>query len=187
MVVRLDFEQTYLFNSRNKNWSKGSFFTVLRSEKKKLIGIEISNTPQPHMDHVYNLAFGPYDRKKRLKDMESIKHADYSMAFSTILYFAKKYLDQSPDRAIGLDGSTNSRAYLYFRIIRQNYDYLSAQFEMYGVKYYVRVKRKGPELYENPFDFRDVEYSYHKLLKGELENSRELETMFNYFIFTKKK
>jgi hypothetical protein len=186
MFVKLDFGRTYSIDPEEGSLNKGIFYTVLRSGQKKRMMMEISTTPHPHMKNIYNLAFGPLNRKGRIKDKELIIHADYSKAFSTILFFAKRYLEEAPDHAIGLDGSTNSRAYLYFRIIRQNYDYLSEQFEMYGVKYYVRLKRKGPELYENPFDFRDVEYGYHRLLKDELEYNRELETMFNYFIFTKK-
>uniref|UniRef100_UPI0031DB72DE hypothetical protein n=1 Tax=Chitinophaga sp. TaxID=1869181 RepID=UPI0031DB72DE len=71
-------------------------------------------------------------------------------------------------------------------IIRENYDYLSKYFTMYGAKYYVRVKRKGTELYENPFDFNDMKAMPVKFNKAGMESNRELETMFNYFIFTKK-
>lgn len=186
MIVKLDFEKTYSIKMKKGSWNKGTFNTELRSGRRKRIGIEISTTPQRHMDGVYNLAFGPLDRKERIKDKESIVHADYSKAFSTILKFAKNYLERRPYNYIGLDGSTNGRAYLYFSIIRQNYDYLNEFFSMFGIKYYVRVKRKGPELYENPFDFSHIEYIWHELFKEELEKNKDLETMFNYFTFKKQ-
>ncbi|MBP1651277.1 MAG: hypothetical protein H6Q26_1434 [Bacteroidetes bacterium] len=183
MFVKLDFDRVYQVDVEKGN--EGFFYTVLRSGRKKRIKMQIDDKPQELFNDTYNLAFGPVDRKGRIKDMESINHADYSMAFSTILNFAKGYLDRNPYRMVGLDGSTNSRAYYYFRMIKQNYDYLSERFVMYGIKYYVRVKRKGTGFYENPFDFRDIETLFEKLDKEELEKNRELETMFNYFTFEK--
>lgn len=181
MFVKLDFEKVYQVESEKRN--EGFFYTVLRNGKKKRIKIQIADKPQPLLDGAYNLAFGPVDRKGRIKDMVSVKHTDYSMVFSTILKFAKDYLEWYPYHMVGLDGSTNSRAYVYFRMIKQNYDFLSERFDMYGIKYYMRVKRKGPELYDNPFDATDVACSYYKLLRNELDNNRDLEKMFNYFVF----
>ncbi|WPQ63072.1 hypothetical protein SIO70_32410 [Chitinophaga sancti] len=185
MFVKLDFDRVYQVDVEKGNEGEGFFYTVLRSGRKKRIKVQINDRPHELLDNVYNLAFGPVDRKERIKDMESLKHADYSMVFSTILNFAGWYLMQHPDRSVGLDGSTNSRAYYYFRMIKQNCDYLSKRFDMYGIKYYVRIKRKGTGLYEAPFDFRDIQSSAYKLLIDEIEKNRELETMFNYFTFEK--
>lgn len=184
MFVKLDFERMYDINRHKED--ECFFYTVLKNGRNKRIKVQIASRPHELFDNVYNLAFGPVDKRGWIKDMDSIKHADYSMVFSTILNFAKWYLELHPERQIGLDGSTNSRAYAYFRMIRQNYDFLSRRFDIYGIKYYVRIKRKGTGLYENPFDFWDVKPNYHRLLKHELEKNSALETMFNYFTFTKK-
>uniref|UniRef100_UPI0031E07B7C DUF6934 family protein n=1 Tax=Chitinophaga sp. TaxID=1869181 RepID=UPI0031E07B7C len=112
MIVKLDFERVYPVNVRDGNENEGFFYTRLRGGREKKIAIRISSTPHELVDDAYNLAFGPVDRRGRIKDMESLQHADYSIVFSTILNFAKGYIDRRPGGIIGLDGSTNSRAYL---------------------------------------------------------------------------
>jgi hypothetical protein len=56
-------------------------------------------------------------------------------------------------------------------------------FEIFGLKYYVRMTRFGKRQYDNPFDFADVLPSPEKIIK----NMRiRLEWLYNYFIFKLK-
>ena len=57
---------------------------------------------------------------------------------------------------VGIDGSDNIRARLYWNILQSNIDYLSRIFRMAGLNYYVRISRVGKNQYDNPFDFDDV-------------------------------
>lgn len=89
----------------------------------------------------------------------------------------------NPDHMLGIDGSDNRRAVLYFRMLQRIYDYLNNYFEIFGLKYYVRMTRFGKRQYDNPFDFADVLPSPEKIIK----NMRiRLEWLYNYFIFKLK-
>jgi hypothetical protein len=135
------------------------------------------------MTGVYNLAFGPVTEEGRINDKAELPHRNYSKVFSTILFFGYKYLLKNPDQMIGIDGSDNRRAVLYFRMIQRNYDYLGKYFEVFGLKYYVRMTRFGKRQYDNPFDFADILPSPEKIVK----NMRlRLEWLYNYFIFKLK-
>jgi hypothetical protein len=59
-------------------------------------------------------------------------------------------------RYIGVDGSENLRAWYYWRTLQANFVYLAKYFDMFGLKYYVRISRFGKLQYENPFDFDDI-------------------------------
>jgi hypothetical protein len=93
---------------------------------------------------------------------------------------AYTYLKSNPSHYLGIDGSDNRRAILYFRMLQRNYEYLSRYFNIYGLKYYVRITRFGKRQYDNPFDFTDIE-PYPEEITKSMKISPEL--MYNYFIF----
>ena len=65
-------------------------------------------------------------------------------------------------------------------MLHVNFEYLSGYFEMYGLKYYVRMSRFGELQYENPFDFEDVFGNTVQLTKI----SARPKLMYNYLIFS---
>jgi hypothetical protein len=111
-----------------------------------------------------------------------LDHSDYSKVFSTILLTAFNYLTANPNHYLGVDGSSNSRATLYWRFLQNNYNYLDQFFDMFGLKYYVRISRFGKTQYDNPFDFDDI-YPHLDTIQ---KTTFWPKLMYNYFIFKLK-
>ena len=88
----------------------------------------------------------------------------------------------NPDHYLGIDGSENLRAWYYWRFVQRNYDYLSDYFDMFGLKYYVRISRFGKYQYDNPFDFEDIQPQPDRIVKMDGWPKQ----MYNYFIFRLK-
>jgi len=145
--------------------------------------VEISDTPHELFSDVYNLAFGPLNARGKIDDVAGLAHKDYSKTFSTILFAAIAFLEAYPEHSLGIDGSTNGRAFLYYRLIQQNFDYLNQYFDISGLKYYVRVSRFGKTQYDDPFDFEDIVPATIKIEKG---MKIPPDKMYNYFIFELK-
>jgi hypothetical protein len=145
--------------------------------------VEISSQPHALLPSVFNLAFGPTNAREEIDDKAEISHKDNSKVFSSILLFGLTYLTDHPEQYLGIDGSNNARAYLYYRFLQRNFDYLDQYFEMYGLKYYVRISRFGKNQYDNPFDFNDVIPMTDRIRKGMIIRSN---LMYNYFIFKLK-
>ena len=132
---------------------------------------------------MYNFAFGPPNQKGQIDDKAQLRHKDYSKVFSTILLAALTYLNRHKNHYLGIDGSDNSRAYMYYRILQLNYPYLDRYFKMFGLKYYVRITRFGKTQYDNPFDFDDIQPYPDRIQKGVRIHPK---LMYNYFIFNLK-
>lgn len=180
--VKIDFDRTYNFTEISGDLRTAIFSTELQDENSAVLKIEISNEAHELLPNVYNLAFGPVDKKGEIDDKAALHHKDYSKVFSTILLVALKYLTLNPDHYLGIDGSDNLRAYYYWRFLQRNHDYLTNYFEIFGVKYYVRISRFGKTQYENPFDFDDI-FPYPDRIHKSLHWPK---LMYNYFIFKLK-
>ncbi len=141
--IKLDFDSTYPLESLSENFTASAFNTVLKSEQEVRIGVTISSVPHPYLPEVYNLAFGPIDADGQVDDKAKLIHQQHSKVFSTVLLAGLTFLEKFPERYLGVDGSNNARAYLYYRCIHNNFDYLEQFFLMYGAKYYVRILRKA--------------------------------------------
>lgn len=186
-MVKLNFERVYPIEFEEGIISKGIFTTMLQDGRKLKVIVKVSDEQHAAYENVYNLVFGPTDHLGRVNDLEKLAHADHSLVFSTILNYARCYLEVYPDRTLGIDGSTNSRALLYYRMIHQNYDYLTRYFNIYGITNYVRISRIGKCDYENPFDFEDIQSLAVPIEKEKYMEFNDMKRMFNYFIFELKK
>ena len=62
----------------------------------------------------------------------------------------------------------------------RNFDYLDRYFNMYGIKYFVRISRFGRTQYDNPFDFEDIMSQAYKITA---DHRISQDYMYNYFIF----
>lgn len=183
VAVKFNLQNTYPLVPEFNNTSIAVFEAELEDGNTVLLRTVVSNEDHPVTPNVYNLSFGPPLGPGRIDDLVSLRYRNYSKVFSTILLHASIFLDKHPGRFIGIDGSTNNRAYLYFRMIQQNYEMLAQYFNIYGIKYYVRITRYGKLQYENPFDFDDISSSLRIIQKNEKVDASLL---YNYFVFGKK-
>jgi hypothetical protein len=183
VAVKLDFDNPYDIEPMSKDLRISTFRTEMQDGTQIPLKVEISKEPHELLPGVFNLAFGPVKDKGKIDDKAELSHKDYSKVFSSILVTALMYLTKNKDHYLGIDGSNNARAYLYYRFLHRNFDYLDKFFAMYGLKYYVRICRFGKNQYDNPFDFRDILPGTDKIEKGMRLNP---EFMYNYFIFNLK-
>jgi hypothetical protein len=183
IAVKLDFDNTYEIEPLSPDFRISRFTSYLEDGSSIPLQIEISDQPHALYPSVFNLAFGPTNSKGEIDDKAEIAHKDYSKVFSSILMAGLTYLSNNQNQYLGIDGSNNARAYLYYRFLQKNFVYLDQYFEIYGLKYYVRISRFGKNQYDNPFDFNDVMPKTHRLEKGMAMMSNLL---YNYFIFRLK-
>jgi hypothetical protein len=183
IAVKIDFTNVYEIETFSNELTLASFATELADGSNTPLIVEIGPDSHELIPNVYNLAFGPPDHNGELDDKAEIKHKDYSKVFSTILLHARAYLTLHPDHYLGIDGSNEARAFLYYRFILRNFDYLNQYFSMGALKYYVRITRFGKYQYENPFDFNDIKPDLVKIVKS---SPVRMGFMYNYFIFNNK-
>ncbi|MDR3713217.1 MAG: hypothetical protein P4L51_10410 [Puia sp.] len=181
--VKIDFNKVYEFDDISPDFNLSSFNSRLDDGKEIPLKVKISNQAHDLLPNVYNLAFGPLNKQGKIDDRAELAHNDYSKVFSTILFSAYAYLRRNPGHVLGVDGSDNTRAYFYYRALKRNFSYLTQHFDMFGVKYFVRITRFGKTQYDNPFDFQEImPYPY----KIGPDDDISQNNMYNYFLFTLK-
>ena len=178
--VKINFEDVYNPDSISDDLRITGFTTELEAGANRPLKVAISNEVHELLPYTYNLAFGPLKADGKIDDKVELTHQDYSKVFSTILLSAFTYLKEHPDHFIGVDGSDNRRAYLYYKLLQRNYDYLNKHFDIFGIKYYVRISRPRKRQYDNPFNFHDIKPAPVKIVKGKMLSHDE---MYNYFTF----
>jgi len=183
VAVKMDFDNSYHLDSVTEDLRMSVFRTELQDGTEIPLKVEINKEPHELLPDVFNLAFGPINDKGKMDDKAELSHKNYSKVFSSILLTGLTYLASNREHYIGIDGSNNARAYLYYRFLQKNFDYLDKFFNMYGLKYYVRISRFGKSQYDNPFDFKDILPGIDKIEKSMRLNP---EFMYNYFIFNLK-
>ena len=125
--IKIDFKNTYPVHFIN-DLSYSVFDTELIDGAPVRLGIKISSEEHPIMSDVYNLAFGPVNKSNQIDDQAKLTHKDHSKVFSTIVFEGASFLTDHPDKFLGIDGSNTARAYLYYRCIQHNFDYLKSYF-----------------------------------------------------------
>jgi len=182
MFVKIDFRNKYDFDFVSDDIRVRSFQAELKDGTSVTLFVRIDEEPHEILSNVYNMTFGPLNRKGQIDDQIQLAYQNYSRVFSTILWSANLYLSRYKDHCIGIDGSDNRRAHMYYKLLQRNYDYFHKYFRVYGIKYYVRITRFGKHQYDDPFDFEDVQYR-----RSPIEKSDETPyPMFNYFVFNLK-
>jgi hypothetical protein len=182
--VKINFDDCYEINSISSDLSLFEFNTFLINDNEVALGVKISSESHTFLPDVFNLAFGPLKAHKEIDDKIKLQHKNHSKVFSTIVFAAFTFLEENKDKYLGIDGSNNARAYMYYRCIQNNYDYLSDLFDIYGVNYYVRILRKiKDEDFTYPIDADDIKPFIEKIDKNVTVQS---DKMYNYFIFRLK-
>jgi hypothetical protein len=182
--IKIDFEDCYPRKSLHQNSLLTTFDTVLTNGKTVPIGINISEEVHPLIPNTYNFSFGPVGRNNQIDDTAKLYHTNHSRLFSTIVYCAYTFLKDRKDIFLGIDGSNNARAYMYYRCIQNNFDYLNQFLNIYGVKYYIRILRKENEKNNShPVDYKDI-LAMPQIIRKEAHI--KYEKLHNYFIFNAK-
>lgn len=143
MKIAIDFENVYDIISITPDFTEATFYSFDRCGHPILIKILLKRVDNPLLPGVHNLAFGPTIEDGSIDDKVRIKHKDSSKLFSTILVFCLNFLQENPGIKIGLDGSDDTRAQFYHRILINNKDYLGEYFVLLGVDWCVRLLRNG--------------------------------------------
>lgn len=141
--VKIDLKNVYSIVLEDRQQQASAFDTVLTSGQKVRLGVKIAHTPHPLVPNAYNLAFGLLKKDGTIDDKARLSHQDHSKVFSTVVLAAIAFLEQHPDQHVGIDGSNNARAFMYYRCIRNNHAYLSTIFEIWGINYYIRMLRQA--------------------------------------------
>jgi hypothetical protein len=180
--VKIDLENIYKVAARNAEQRASEFNTILASGEHVKLGIKISHTSHPLIPNTYNLAFGPVNRAGIVDDKARLSHQNYSKVFSTVLFEAMAFLKQHPFDYVGIDGSDNARANMYYRCIQNNLAYLNTIFTISGINYYIRMLRQAADG-NCDLDTEDI------ITVSKPIESREVmpsEKLYNYFIFNLK-
>jgi hypothetical protein len=130
--LKIDFDNKYETDSISGDLRESSFTSLLSDNKAVALQVSISNQAHELLPNVYNLAFGPLKANGRIDDKAELTHRDYSKTFSTILLNGLTYLTANPEQYLGVDGSDNAKANLYYCTLQHNYEYL-AQFFIFLV------------------------------------------------------
>lgn len=168
-------------------------FYTFSEDKPVELRAFISNQQHPFMPDVYNLAFGPPDPETDTGVLDKIKirHDDLDKLLSTLLLFAYTYLSDNMNHYVGIDGSCNLRAAMYYRKLQANYGILKSTFStIAGNKYYIRFRRfnkqENDELDDLINHIRDnLDYADIKAIPEMIDpfHTITLRNNFNYFTF----
>ncbi len=173
-------------------------FDSYENGKAVELRVIISNEVHFLIPGVYNLAFGPpkANTDTEIDDKALIRHDDLDKMMSTILLFACTYSKSYPTHLLGIDGSNDIRAIMYFRKIKANITMLKGFFSLIaGTKYYVRFRRfSKPDVHlgeeetisefhnkiKESLDLRDIVPLGEPIVP---ETQVDVYNNFNYFIF----
>ncbi|SFD90940.1 hypothetical protein SAMN05518672_103806 [Chitinophaga sp. CF118] len=181
MNIDINFENVYPLNAVSTDSNKSYFFTELVNGERLKIIVEIEQVKNPFVNDFLSLAFGPAGTDGEINDFAAVKHLDYSKAFSTVIFYALTFMKNNPGIYLGIDGSDFRRAYLYYRILQRNYDYLNDYFRIYGIKYYVRLLRGKDKNDSLNIDEQEVKSIPTSITKTPLTKHKSL---FNCFLFS---
>lgn len=141
-MITINLEDVFEPEAVSEDLSQFIFESELMDGSKVILKMKIVFLEDPLLPNVYNLAFGPPDGDA-INDHIKLKHKNTNKVFSSIILYAITYLKQYPDRIIGIDGSNDTRAYLYHRMFATNYGYLKDILITIGLDWYVRLLRNG--------------------------------------------
>ena len=177
MIIAIDFDEVYPLISLASDFSEATFHSFDRDGNPILLMVLVNLADNSLLSGVHNLAFGPISEDGSIDDQIRIKHKDSGKLFSTILLFCLKFLQKTPGAKIGLDGSCDTRAKFYHRILINNKGYLGEYFVLLGVDWCVRLLRDGKvqlDSFGNPlFRLRPELFDYQRTTKD----------LYRYYMF----
>jgi len=142
-MIKINLEDTYEPILINDDITEFKFNSELRSGEIIDLYVRFEKINDPFLPDVYNLAFGPIDSNNVIDDSIKMNHVNLNKLFSTIILFSITFLDHYQEVSVGIDGSNDSRAYLYHRMFESNQEELKEILITIGVDWYVRLLRNG--------------------------------------------
>ncbi|PZR26509.1 MAG: hypothetical protein DI535_13945 [Citrobacter freundii] len=177
--IAIDFRNTYPVENISTDFSVFKFTSFDISGRPVVLHVNILESCNPFLPGVFNLSFGPLGDDNEINDLAVIKHQDSSKVYSTVLLGVLSFLDINRDRFVGVDGANLTRAYLYYKLFQLNHDYLCEYFDVFGVKYYIRLLKAKEKDDLFVLDYDDLGASPVKIPK---HLSVKWESIFNCFI-----
>lgn len=178
--IQLDFTDVYQIVDLSTDLASFRFKTEAQDGSKITLGVILANNRNRFLPQVFNLGFGPFKPDGTIDDKAVITHKNSSKVYSTILLGALIFLNNNRDRMVGIDGSDMRRAYLYYRLLQNNFDYLIRYFRLIGIKYYARLLRGIEQTDPLVPDPADITTRPSGISKGE---SIRCDKLYNYFMF----
>jgi hypothetical protein len=83
---------------------------------------------------VFNLGFGIHNRDGTMDDIAISNNGDMEKVLATVGATVYHFTEKYPGTLVMAQGSTASRTRLYRRMITLNYDEISEEFSIYGLK-----------------------------------------------------
>ena len=182
MRIDLNLEDTYDIEIHNSDLMDFSFNSPVVGGGTTRIVVKIRLVKDPFLKDFINLSYGPLieiDGETIIDDFATVPHINLSKVLSTVLLCGLRYLKSNPDKFIGINGSDFRRAYLYFRVMQRNLNYLSTYFELLGAKFFVRALRGMDKYAKLQIDSNELTYTPHSIDNMPLENHKSL---YNYFL-----
>ncbi|HEY1202250.1 MAG TPA: hypothetical protein VGE79_14770 [Niastella sp.] len=177
--IKIDLENCYQIEKVSNDLSSCVFTTILKDGSPANLAVQVCGE-HDLLPNVLNLAFGPLNEDGSINDSIKLHHRDHSKAFSTIVSAGMRYLKENAAKYLGFDGSNHARAYLYYRCVQNNFDYLTQHFEIYGVNYYARMLRKIRDDDFESFDMQNM-IAFPQAISPTEQIPHE--KLYNYIIF----
>jgi len=174
-MIKINFESIFEPIEVAEDLSFMTFYSTIITGEDILIKVEIEPLGDPLLPNVYNLAFGPLNDGGGINDTANINHKNIGKMFSTILSYSLFFLQHNADNNIniGLDGSSDVRAYLYHRMFQTNKKHLDEFFSSIRVDWYARLLRNqdierdedGNAFFKprpEPFDYKRANHDLYR-------------------------
>lgn len=183
-MVKVDFDDIYIpdYISADRQYVKfkAEVQTIFGVESKEL-HILIVKHPDPNLEDVYNLAFGPLNDEGLIDDTARIKHIDVKKLFSTLIFMGMHFLYVNKNAYIGIDGSSETRAYMYHRMFSLNFDDLRDSLNLIGVDWYVRLLRSKEDVERD-----DNGNPFYKPRPEVFDKKRKSNDLYRYYMYSLK-
>lgn len=182
-MIEIDLENTYEIDKINKDLSACTFCTEIKNGNKVELHISILKNPDEHLKGIYNLAFGPLNKEGEIDDKVIVEHLNIQKVFSTVLMIAITFLELNKEKKykIGIDGSNDTRAYLYHRMFKKNYKMFSEFLIIGGADWYVKLLR-----YKNDIERDSEGYPYFKPILETFDLHKKSTELYRYYYFELK-
>jgi len=180
-MIKINLNDTYEASFVSSDLKKFTFYSELKDDTQIDLEVVITEHPDPFLADVFNLAFGSIKQDGGIDDGAILKHKNVNKVFSTVLLFAISFLKFHNRKAysIGIDGSNETRAYLYHRMFRYNNEHLSKAIVSVGVDWYVKLLRNGADIE------RDVEgFPFFKPRPEPFDLNRVSTDLYRYYMFS---
>lgn len=177
-MIRIDFEDTYALRYQDDTLTDATIIAELENGEPRMMKISLHYLNLQLGFDVYNLIFGPVDNNGWIDLLAKVPHKNIGKFISTVMLHALHFLKRHPAAAVGIDGSTISRTYLYHRTFLSNQQYLSNHCRALGVDWYARQLRTG-ELEKN----EDGTIRFRARLE-QISNDRKPTDLYRYYLLS---